>query len=254
MTQPANKENLFISADYDSIKLTVDEFEQLFSDSDQVIQRGRNTIKQLELDGTQVVVKKFKVPNTIRGFIYKYLQKSKARRSFEYAEKLLAKDISTPKPIAYLEVFSKWKLRQSYLITEKLNYDYDIDDVVKDKTDDTQRLLSEFVAHTYKMHQCGVQHLDYGAGNILITKSDSGYVFSVVDINRMRFGVVTPEAGIKNFNRISKEPDVFEFITEAYSSLSGIEVERARELLLKAKTAYANYWIRKRKFKKLMGR
>ena len=242
------------SAEYPQITLTVAEFEQIFAANSNEIQGGRNVLKQVDLNGVKTVVKAFKIPNAIQGFIYKYIRTSKARRSFEYAQKLLEKGINTPKPIAYIEVYSRWQLQQSYFISELLNYDYEIRDVLLNRTDDKQRLLKEFVEFTYQMHQAGILHLDYSTGNTLISKNAQSYDFSVVDINRMRFGQVSPAEGIKNFSRISNEEDNIKFFSEHYGQLAGLPANEAETLLRQAIQAHADYWTRKTKIKKLLGR
>ncbi|NRB37387.1 MAG: hypothetical protein HRU20_02835 [Pseudomonadales bacterium] len=254
MPQSSSKTHIFIAENYPSIKLSLNEFEDLFTSNTDEIQGGRNTLKQLDLAGIKTVVKAFKIPNLLQGFVYKFLRKSKARRSFEYAQKLLDKGINTPKPIAYIEVFNRWQLQQSYFISELLDYDYEIRDVLRNKTDDKQRLLREFAEFTYHFHQCGFLHLDYSTGNTLIKKTDQGYQFSVVDINRMSFGPVSPEVGIKNFSRISDEPQNIQLFCEIYSGLSGLAIDKCETLLNQAIQEHANYWIRKRKLKKLIGR
>ena len=62
---------------------------------------GRNTIKLFDLDGEQINIKSFKVPNFINQVVYNFFRKSKAQRSFEYATKLLNLGIGTPTPIAF---------------------------------------------------------------------------------------------------------------------------------------------------------
>ena len=62
---------------------------------------SRNQIKIFQLDRDEVAIKAFKVPNLINKVAYKFLRKSKAQRSFEYAQQLLSKGVLTPKPIAY---------------------------------------------------------------------------------------------------------------------------------------------------------
>ena len=63
----------------------------------------RNKIKLFDLERTQINIKSFKVPNLINTIAYKYFRKSKARRSFEFANILLENKIGTPQPIAYFE-------------------------------------------------------------------------------------------------------------------------------------------------------
>ena len=66
----------------------------------------RNTIKLFELEGKTINVKSFKVPSFYNKVVYKFFRKSKARRSYEYANRLLKYGIGTPQPIAFAENFS----------------------------------------------------------------------------------------------------------------------------------------------------
>lgn len=253
MPKSASKVNVFLSPDY-AIELSLQSFEHSFENSDKLIQRSRNTIKEVELQGHNTVVKSFKLPNAIQGFIYKFLRSSKARRSFEFADKLLASGINTPKPIGYIEVYSRWKLEQSYFIAELLDYDFEIRDVLDNKSDDKQRLLKEFAEFTYRFHQNNFLHLDYSTGNTLIKKLDNGYQFSVVDINRMRFGPVSAKEGMENFSRISEDPENIALFSEVYGKLVNLPVEQCKQYLNRAVAAYQGQRARKRKFKKLIGR
>ena len=63
----------------------------------------RNTIKNFKLKDEKINIKSFKKPNIFNAFVYKFIRKSKAKRSFEYAQKLIDYGISTPFPIAYIE-------------------------------------------------------------------------------------------------------------------------------------------------------
>ncbi|MGB1308654.1 MAG: Kdo domain containing protein, partial [Oceanihabitans sp.] len=64
----------------------------------------RNSLKLFSLNNLTINVKSFRVPNVINQVVYKYFRKSKAERSFTYANKLLELKIGTPKPIAYFEL------------------------------------------------------------------------------------------------------------------------------------------------------
>src|SRR5690554_3820205 len=70
---------------------------ELFGDGD------RNTIKLFKLKDQVVNIKSFKIPNLVNKVAYRYVRKSKAERSFRYAQVLLEKGIGTPKPIAFSE-------------------------------------------------------------------------------------------------------------------------------------------------------
>ena len=81
---------------------------------------NRNSIKLFELDDLTLSIKSFKEPNFINKIAYKYFRKSKARRSFEYASKLIDLKIGTPKPVAFFENYDFMGLTDSYYACEHL--------------------------------------------------------------------------------------------------------------------------------------
>ena len=254
LPHPNHNVNLFVSAEHPQLITNANEFESLFMSCCDVIQDGRNTIKRVDVAGIHTVVKSYKIPNRLQGFIYQYLRRSKARRSYEYAEKLLAKGINTPAPLAYIETFNKLQLLKSYFVSESLDYDFEIRDVLNNKTADKKFLLEEFARFTHRLHKNGILHLDYSTGNILIKKiSEGDYQFSVVDINRMRFAPVSAQEGINNFNRISAEPENMAIFSNVYAPLVGMTVEVCEQLMQQSVADYQNQRERKRRFKKMLG-
>ena len=89
------------------------------------IKRDRNTLKIFDLKKKKIVVKSFKVPNILNKIIYTFFRKSKAKRSYEYALKLVTNNINTPKPIAYYETKKYFLLNKSYYVCEHIDYDID---------------------------------------------------------------------------------------------------------------------------------
>ncbi len=75
----------------------------------------RNKIKLFELEGKTINIKSFKIPHLINKIAYKYFRKSKARRSYEYANRLIENGIGTPQPIAYAENFTLSGFRKELL-------------------------------------------------------------------------------------------------------------------------------------------
>ena len=62
------------------------------------VKGSRNTIKLFTIDHTIVNIKSFKKPNLINKIAYRYFRKSKARRSFEFASKLIEMQIEHHNP------------------------------------------------------------------------------------------------------------------------------------------------------------
>jgi hypothetical protein len=86
-----------------------------------------------------------------------------------------------------------------------------------------KKSLRAFAAYTYELHQKGVWHLDYSPGNILIKRSDQGYQFSIVDINRMEFRPISALEGCENFNKLWASDEELEIMGREYARLSGLD-------------------------------
>ena len=65
---------------------------------------NRNVVEMVNLQGSPFVVKRYKEPNWLNRVVYTWLRKSKARRAYEYALRLLDEGVETPAPVAYIEI------------------------------------------------------------------------------------------------------------------------------------------------------
>ena len=94
------------------------------------------------------------------------------------------------------------------------------------------------------MHDREVLHLDYSPGNILWDKDDEGYHFTVVDINRMRFGKVGMKDGCAALCRLWGPKRFIELIARSYADARGYNQDKAVRLTMQARTAF---WTRYRR-------
>ncbi len=70
---------------------------------ERVFCNARNTVVKTSAGGVELVVKRYKRPTLANCFIYTFFRPGKARRAYEYAEKLLDRGIETARPVAYIE-------------------------------------------------------------------------------------------------------------------------------------------------------
>lgn len=187
------------------------------------IHKARNELKIIELEGIRTVVKSFKVPHLLNRIVYTFFRQSKASKSYHNALRLQKLGISTPQPIALIEFFSSGLLADSYFISEHFEYDFTIRTPLLEPLSDREAIFTAFAAYTYDLHRAGVWHLDYSPGNILIKRTDQGYQFSIVDINRMKFRTITPLEGCENFNKLWAYDDEIEIMGREYARLSGLD-------------------------------
>ncbi|SOC81314.1 Lipopolysaccharide kinase (Kdo/WaaP) family protein [Salinimicrobium sediminis] len=180
----------------------------------------RNRIKLFDLQGMRVNVKAFKVPNAVNRVVYRFFRKSKAERSFTYAQRLLEKGIGTPRPIAYLEEKNPVTFVHSYYISEHLSYDLTYRELVQQSDyPDHEKILRAFTRFTWKLHENGVEFLDHSPGNTLIRLNKGDYQFFLVDLNRMNFKNLSLEERMKNFSRLTPQKDMVRVMASEYSKL-----------------------------------
>src|SRR5690606_28482897 len=131
-------------------------------------------------------------------------RKSKAQRSYEYANKLVQLGIGTPQPIAYFELPKALTFYKSYYISEHAAYDFTYRELNHDfEMESHEAILRAFTRFTFDLHQKEVHFLDHSPGNTLIQITDDGYKFLLVDLNRMEFRPLDLVTRIKNFSRLT---------------------------------------------------
>jgi serine/threonine protein kinase len=214
-----------LNSQYEKYKTFLLNIREYFQQSDNSIHRARNEIKVI--DG--LVVKSFKNPNFIKKLIYKFIP-SKAKRSYEYSLRL--KEFA-PTPIGYIEFYKNGLLEDSYFVSEEFKYDFTIREPLLDKNfPNKEEIFKEFAHFTFKLHSNGILHKDYSPGNILIKKDKNGYIFKIVDVNRMEFRTLTLNEKLKNFDKLwAKDEDLEQIISE-YAKLLNVDKDKAIEIAL----------------------
>ena len=213
----------------------------------------RNTIKLFNIGKRKINIKSFKSPNFINSLIYDTFRKSKAQRSFEYANKLINLGVLTPLPIAYIQNSSFIRLKQSYYISEHLDYDFTFREISRDLSfDDSINALKAFTRFTYNLHEKGINFLDHSPGNTLIKKHRSSYDFYLVDLNRMEFKQMTLLDRMKNFSRLSHSEDVVKIMSCEYANCIGKSDNYIYDLMWKEIMIFRSKVNKKRKLKSIL--
>ncbi len=227
---------------------------QNFSDTGKMFIDGRrNKIKLFELNGKTLNIKSFKVPHLINKIIYQYFRKSKAKRSFEYAKKLIENGIGTPEPIAYLENSDFIGLKDSYYVSEHLEADLTYRELVEiPNYPDSENILRQFTRFSYNMHQKGIEFKDHSPGNTLIKKNENGtYDFFLVDLNRMEFhNEMSFKLRMKNLCRLTPHKEMVEIMSNEYAKVSGESEEKIVASLWKMTADFQYRYYRKKRIKK----
>ncbi|WMI67841.1 lipopolysaccharide kinase InaA family protein [Mangrovimonas sp. YM274] len=240
-------------SEYLGLSESICEFINEFDNTGNSIKDSRNKLKLFQLDGKTINIKSFKIPNLINQIVYRFFRKSKAQRSFEYANRLMELGIGTPMPIAYFESFTPFLFKKSFYVSEQLESDLTYRELTKQfDYPDYDTILRSFTRFTYELHQKGVNFLDHSPGNTLIKKEGNEYKFFLVDLNRMKFGPMNFETRIKNFARLTIHKSMVEVMSDEYSKCSGEDYNEVCKLMWQYTNEFQNRHLRKQRLKKML--
>lgn len=213
----------------------------------------RNRIKLYEIGNHIMNVKSFKIPNKLNQFVYRYIRKSKAKRSYEFALILLEKGIGTPTPIAFQEEFGGLGLQRSFYASEHLDYDLTYRELVEVKDyPDQENILRQFTQFCYKMHEAGIEFKDHSPGNTLIQKKANGkYEFFLVDLNRMNFHEnMDIELRMKNMARLTPKKEMVQIMADEYAKVASKDADHLFNLMWTFTSNFQEKFHRKQRLKK----
>jgi len=237
---------IVINPKYTALNSFITKIPALFEQEGELVYTARNQLKAYNVEGIDVIVKRYKIPHIINRLAYTYIRPSKAKRAYEYALKLLQLDVNTPAPIAYIEQYKAGMLTYGYFISV---YEKDYLDIrnLMDGTQDDQNLLRELASYISDFHKKGILHLDMSPGNILYKKTKNQTLFTLIDINRMQFlPIISVENKYNSFKRISENQAILTELAKLYAQASNLNETESIE---KINQFSSDFFSSKRRFK-----
>lgn len=191
----------------------------------EVIFSRRNILRLTE----GVVVKQFAIPNLLRGLWYGLIGRSKARRSYEYAQRMQG---LTPAPVAYREERMCGILRDSWYACRESECRHTFNELIGvPQFPHREQILQAIGRFTAELHRRGILHCDYSGGNILF--NDDGSRIQVIDLNRIRFGRhLSREQRLGNFERLNIDREALRLIADGYASVTGEDANQVAEYII----------------------
>ena len=238
---------IVINDNFESFKSFLLDIQSYFNKNTQTIHKARNELKVITYKDIDTIVKSFKVPNLLRRVVYTYFRDSKAKKSYDNSIKL---QTLTPIPIGYIEFYIKGLIDESYFISEKFDYDFTIREPLLDENfHDREEIFKAFARFTFELHQKNILHQDYSPGNILIKKENDGYLFKVVDINRMEFRKLSLNDRLKNFSKLWAKDSEITTIAKEYANICNEDEAKCVTDALKYNTRHKNKMNMKKRLK-----
>lgn len=239
----ANEIKVVINPEYSFLTEFINKLPENFSSEGEIIYNERNVLKRYQVHEVDMIVKSFKVPIFVNKIAYSFFRKSKASRSYEYALGILKRGGSTPAPIAYIEEYKHGLLYRSYYISIFNANAETVRKYMDGTVINAENIWRSFIRFTIKMHRCGILHVDYSPGNILIeTKPDGSYQFTLIDINRLCFKQVTQEEALCNFDRLALSVDASTRLAEIYAEECSLDRD---ETVAKINTCSDRFFLKR---------
>ncbi|MBR1621950.1 MAG: hypothetical protein IJ669_07540 [Prevotella sp.] len=180
----------------------------------------RNVVERVKVGEDIIVIKRYKRPTIANCIVYTFFRKNKARRSFEYAKRLLKIGIDTAKPIAYIELNSYGFFHTGYYISEWLPYT-PLPKIFAE-TKEKEKIKNEFINFALNLHMNKVWPGDYNPNNILVKHTENGFKFALIDINHMKFNKIPSiKNAMKSMVQLTEETQILAEIIPAYAKLRG---------------------------------
>lgn len=258
------KRSIDIYPKYEHLRAFIEQIPETMESQGTYIYGGRRNliVKMTAPDGTLLNVKRFQQPRWLNRMVYSWgIRRPKGVRAFTYPARLLEKGVETPEAVAYIEDRNMMGLLgQSWLVSIQCPYShllYEMGDAAPQDYEPMALALARFAAH---MHDCGVLHLDFSPGNVLwekkpaqgqtdvqpIVTAEWAYSFSVVDINRMRFGPVSMCDGAKSFARLWGPKRFILLLVGEYARQRGFDPEACTDVAMKARQRFWLHYQKKR--------
>ena len=228
---------IVIHPKYEHLRAWFEQLPATFAQQGEVIYEERNQIRTMDANGLSVVVKRYHTPAFLNRVAYSWIRKPKAQRAYENAADLPKRGVGTPEPVGYV-LCGDGLLTESYLVTLPSRFTHTFYDFRDGKIAGKEELIAAFARFAATLHNAGVLHKDFSPGNILYGQENGEWQFELVDINRMRFGSVSPKEGCYNLCRLWGKSDFFETLSPVYAKERGIDLAQCLEWIEEGRTKF----------------
>ena len=242
---------------YNSYYSQVSLLPEMITSKGEILHNERNLIKKLTIENDcgkpiPIVVKKFRTPWLLRGYIDLNFRNSKALRSLDHAKRLLELGVQTPAPIGCFEYHEFNCVRQCYYISRFWEHNFELRSLLYQGItagQNTNKILQELARFTAKKHDSGIMHLDYNPGNILTRLQSDKIDFSLVDLNRLKFTRLGWKERITGLIRLTFFPDKLRIIGRHYANINGTDQDKfCRQL----EQAHSQFWKNRIRLKRIL--
>jgi hypothetical protein len=242
------KVKVVVNPKYQNVAKFVESLPSDFKGNGKIIYDSRNMLKEFDVEGMSLCVKRYHMPVLPNRIIYSFLRKPKALRAYEYSFLINEKGFESPESVGYVKEMSAGLMGLSYYVYRKTPYSHIMREMGNASLDECGNLAEAFAKYTAGLHDAGILHKDYSPGNILFDKVNGEYRFSLIDTNRMKFSDrVGMKEGCANFRRLWGKTPVFELMARTYARRRGFDEKQCVGLVLSYRKKFWDTYRRRHK-------
>lgn len=230
-----------INPKYETLRQWITSIPDRFETEGIEVYHLRNLIKTFEApQGLTINVKRYHKPALPNRLIYSTgIRTPKGLRAYLYPKRLLACGIETPEPVAYIEERQHGLLGYSYFMSIHCSYPHTMYELGNAEAGTYEEIAVALAHYAANMHKQDILHKDFTPGNVLWKRDGELFHFSIVDINRMYFGPVSFERGLRNLIKFWGPKDFVRIIINTYAQDRGADPAEAEK---KALTWRRQFW------------
>jgi len=210
------KTETVINQDYKSLTGFIESIPEHYDSIGKVIYSDRNELKVVEYNGLSLVVKNFKKISPINKLSFFIFRVTKAKNAYKHSVLLLKRGINTPAPIGYIDCFKNGFINKSFFVSLFTEFN-SLETILKQPIEDSAPILKALGKFTFQLHIKGIFPGDYNKSNIRFKVTEKGYLFEIIDINRMNVSRFTFKKGAKNLRRLEITADKLGVIATEYA-------------------------------------
>jgi tRNA A-37 threonylcarbamoyl transferase component Bud32 len=225
-----------VHPDYAGMSEWVHRLPECFEQEGEMIHDGRNKVKRFVVNGTPLIVKRYKRPTIFQQITYACFRPSKAVRAYLFAGMLRDRGFDTPHEVAYVEEY-RHGLYQGGLFVSTECTDASVQDYLEEQRDPL--MMFQLAGLLVELHQQGVLHGDLNLSNVLYRSLGADrYHFTLIDTNRSVFKQPTQAEALRNLMRVSHHMDILRMVVADYAEQRGWSVQESVDEVLKLRDRF----------------
>lgn len=216
----------FIHKEYRELESWIHDIPFQKVEEDHVFCENRNRVVLTHYQGKAMVIKKYKRPLLFNRIVYSFIRKSKPERAYFNALRLQKVGIKTASPIAFI-IEKKYGLYDiGWFVSEYIEAPTLKEICAEVPLEKLKKLSSDFAMFSHDVFKKGIIDKDFNSSNIMVSKESGKYQFSLIDVNRIKWGKSNLAEQMRTMERLDLRPMEMTVFLSMYAQLCETDLDK----------------------------